>query len=319
MANQPIHHSPSFWLIMAGLWAWVPIVCIDNLNPFMALLNPKSAPATPTQAMALTASVKGSSSPMDLLPPIPTLAPRPLPSASGPAAVAPASQAPRPPLGQAPQAASSGHPKTPGLITVGLGQLMPRSAPANQSALMASRTLPVQRRLALATPIDAPAGTTTSRAIGSSPSSASPSDGQRPGAAALGGELSLGNLNETTPSMVPAARIEKLQRESSPDPLSALPRHWRQDLEPLLSVKDQVMPAEVVRLPATHLRQAQTVPITLNGSGQVRSKVEGLPKDSLNLIGQWADRQAKVPEGSLRPVMVVLEPASQLDNEQPSP
>jgi hypothetical protein len=313
MANQPIHHSPSFWLIMAGLWAWLPIVCIDNLNSLMALLNPKAVPAPRTQAIAIAASAQGSFSPLDLLPPIPAMPPSPHPSAARKAVPLAATSHQR-------AQNKSGVPhrlrqaNTPGLITVGLGKLIQRSRQENPTTLLASRNLPVQRRMALATPIDSPDNATAASQV-----FAKASNCLRPGAAALGGELSLSSLNETTTRMVPAARIEKLQREASPDPLSALPRHWRQDLQPLLSVREQVMPAEVVRLPANHLRQAQTVPITLNASGQVISSVEGLPQDSLNLIGQWADRQAKVPQGSLRPVMVVLEPASQLVNDQLSP
>lgn len=129
--------------------------------------------------------------------------------------------------------------------------------------------------------------------------------GSLPGSVLLGGPLGLESLHEK--AMVPAARTEQALRASAADRLSAVPLHWRNTMQSLVKGPDHVLPAEVVRLPAPHVRAAEEYPMVVKPGGMAETVVNP-PQSSKESLERWAERQAAIPPGSLRPVLVVLEP-----------
>jgi hypothetical protein len=107
--------------------------------------------------------------------------------------------------------------------------------------------------------------------------------------------------------MVPAARVEQALRATAADRLSAVPLHWRPTMEALVQGKNQVLPAEVVHLPAPHLQTPEEYPLAMKSDGVADTTVTP-SAPSRQALERWAERQSPTPEGSVRPVMVVLEP-----------
>jgi hypothetical protein len=134
-----------------------------------------------------------------------------------------------------------------------------------------------------------------------------------PGSVLLGGPLTLASLQEKP--MVPAARLEQTLRARSADRLSAVPLHWRPTMEALIQGKNQVMPAEVVRLPAPHLKEPEEYPMAVQPDGVAETPVNP-SAPSRQTLERWAERQNPTPQGTVRPVVVVLEP---LAAEQTAP
>jgi hypothetical protein len=130
-----------------------------------------------------------------------------------------------------------------------------------------------------------------------------------PGSLLLGGPLNLASLNEK--AMVPAARVEQALRATAADRLSAVPHHWRPTMEALIQTsapeKKEVLPAEVVHLPAPHLQTREEYPLAMKSDGVAETTVTP-SAPSRQALERWAQRQSPTPEGSVRPVMVVLEP-----------
>lgn len=144
------------------------------------------------------------------------------------------------------------------------------------------------------------------RAIG--PSAApGPSTPEPPlrGSLLLGGPLTLASLNEKP--MVSAARIERALRAASSNRLEAVPNHWRPTMEALIQGQKQVLPAEVVRVPAPHLKQPEEYPMAVLPDGVAETSVSPSPS-SRQTLERWAARQKPPAEGGVRPVIVVLEP-----------
>ena len=134
-----------------------------------------------------------------------------------------------------------------------------------------------------------------------------------PGSLLLGGPLTLASLHEKP--MVPAARLEQTLRARSADRLSAVPLHWRPTMEALIQGQQQVMPAEVVRVPAPHLKEPEEYPMAVQADGVAETSVTP-SAPSRQALERWAERQSPTPPGTVRPVMLVLEP---LAAEPPSP
>jgi len=126
-----------------------------------------------------------------------------------------------------------------------------------------------------------------------------------PGSLLLGGPLTLASLQEKP--MVPAARLEQTLRARSADRLSAVPLHWRPTMEALIQGKHHVMPAEVVRLPAPHLKEPEVYPMAVQADGVAETPVNP-SAPSRQALERWAERQSPTPQGTVRPVVVVLEP-----------
>ena len=126
-----------------------------------------------------------------------------------------------------------------------------------------------------------------------------------PGSLLLGGPLTLASLHEKP--MVPAARIEQVLRSSSADQLAAVPRHWRPTMAALIQGNNQILPAEVVRIPVPHLQRPEEYPMVVQSDGVAQTAAT--PSElSRQALERWAERQSPTPNGSVRPVMVVLEP-----------
>jgi hypothetical protein len=126
-----------------------------------------------------------------------------------------------------------------------------------------------------------------------------------PGSLLLGGTLTLASLQEKP--MVPAARLEQTLRARSADRLSAVPLHWRPTMEALIQGKNQVMPAEVVRLPAPHLNEPEEYPMAVQPDGVAETSVNP-SAPSRQVLERWAERQSPTTQDTVRPVVVVLEP-----------
>ena len=125
------------------------------------------------------------------------------------------------------------------------------------------------------------------------------------GALLLGGPLGLDSLKEKP--MVPAARLEQALRARSADRLEVVPPHWRPAMRALLNGPERVLPAEVVRVPAFHLKAPEEYPMAVKPDGVAETTVTP-PSRSRETLERWAQRQPPSPEGSVRPVLVVLEP-----------
>jgi hypothetical protein len=107
--------------------------------------------------------------------------------------------------------------------------------------------------------------------------------------------------------MVPAARIEQALRARSADRLAAVPLHWRATMEALIQGQQRVLPTEVFHLPVSHLMKAEDYPMVVKADGVAETPVI-LSELSRQALERWAERQSPTPQGSVRPVMVVLEP-----------
>lgn len=125
------------------------------------------------------------------------------------------------------------------------------------------------------------------------------------GSILLGGPLGLDSLQEKP--MVPAARLEQTLRARSADRLEVVPPHWRPTMRALLNGSERVLPAKVVRLPASHLSAPEEYPMVLKSDGMVETSKTPPPLSRAKLE-RWAQRQEGNDEGGDRPVMVVLEP-----------
>jgi hypothetical protein len=134
---------------------------------------------------------------------------------------------------------------------------------------------------------------------------AAPGQGPLPGSLLLGGPLTLASLQEKP--MVPAARIEQALRDSSTERLSSVPSHWRLTMETMIQGQERVLPTEVVHLPAPHLNKPENYPMAVRSDGVAVPPVI-LSELSRQALERWAKRQSPTPRGSVRPVMVVLEP-----------
>lgn len=142
----------------------------------------------------------------------------------------------------------------------------------------------------------------------SSPSDNRPETNQKSpvsDAVLLGGPLGLESLKERP--MVPAARLEQALRAQSSDRLEAVPLRWRPAMKALIKDAPRVLPAEVVRVPAPHLKAPEEYPMAVKSDGIAETTVTPSPA-SKERLERWAERQTASPENSVRPVMVVLEP-----------
>lgn len=136
-------------------------------------------------------------------------------------------------------------------------------------------------------------------------------------AAGLGGEINLENVNEKV--MPVAALAERQHWQRSGDPLSPLPRHWRDDLRRELGKDNKFVQAEVVRIPAPHVITAEEIPLAIHGNGQADSLVPPASAQSQQIVETWASRQSPVKEGVVRAVVVTLEPIDLSKNGPQAP
>lgn len=128
----------------------------------------------------------------------------------------------------------------------------------------------------------------------------------RSGTALLGGPLGLESIGEK--EMVPAARTELALRALAADPLQVFPRHWRNELRGLVRTALRVLPGEMVRIPAPHRRTPEEIPLAVSARGRAETTVAPSSPTSFQKLEGWAQRQSALPSGTVRPVVVVLEP-----------
>jgi len=160
-----------------------------------------------------------------------------------------------------------------------------------------------------------PSGTTAEIAGDTAPAATTPISGSL----LLGGPLGLESLRETP--MVPAARLEQAFRNRAANRLEAVPPQWRPAMQALLSGPERVLPAEVVRLPAPHLKTPEEYPLVVKADGIAETNVTPPPR-SKETMERWAQKLQASPPGSARPVLVVLEPMQaddQFPDHQPLP
>jgi len=137
------------------------------------------------------------------------------------------------------------------------------------------------------------------------------------GSLLLGGPLGLESLRETP--MVPAARLEQALRNRAANRLEAVPPQWRPAMQALLNGPERVLPAEVVRLPAAHLKAPEEYPLVVKADGIAETSVTPPPRSKATME-RWAQNLKASPPGSARPILVVLEPLQaddQLSKHQP--
>lgn len=127
-----------------------------------------------------------------------------------------------------------------------------------------------------------------------------------PGSILLGGPLGLESLREKL--MVPSARSERAQHAAASDRFQALPLHWRQHLQWLTGTAKQILPAEVVRVPAPHLKRPEAIPLAVSRDGMADTTVQPSSAKTKQALERWAARQPRLADGQMRPVLVVLEP-----------
>ncbi|MBM5816118.1 MAG: hypothetical protein FJ083_05880 [Cyanobacteria bacterium K_Offshore_surface_m2_239] len=137
------------------------------------------------------------------------------------------------------------------------------------------------------------------------------------GALLLGGPLGLESLSEKP--MVPAARLEQALRARSANRLEAVPPPWRPAMRALLQGADRVLPAEIVRLPAPHLKTPEEYPLVMKADGIAETTVTP-PLRSKETLERWARNATLPPSGSAKPLLLVLEPLpTETPTTDPSP
>ncbi|MEB3199943.1 MAG: hypothetical protein VKK62_05400 [Synechococcaceae cyanobacterium] len=127
-----------------------------------------------------------------------------------------------------------------------------------------------------------------------------------PDSALLLGNLDLSSLDEKP--MLPAARVERAVQVASPDPLSVVPRAWKAALASVIKAGERIIPAEIVRLPAPHLSAPEQIPVVLRSGAPADSPAAPPSASSRRLVQSWLQRQPSVARGSVRPVVLELEP-----------
>jgi hypothetical protein len=120
------------------------------------------------------------------------------------------------------------------------------------------------------------------------------------------GNLDLSDLDEKP--MIAAARLERARQISSPDPLSVVPKALKPAFLATIAAGDRVIPAEIVRLPAPHLQASEPIPLVLRPGGRVQGPSAWSSAATRLLVDGWLARQPAVVNGSVRPVVLKLEP-----------
>jgi hypothetical protein len=143
-------------------------------------------------------------------------------------------------------------------------------------------------------------------AAAADPAVLSPLAQQLQGADALGGEITLANLNE--PKMLPAARAERLSWQRSGNPLSPLPLHWQNRLRLETAGGPPIQRADLVRVPVAQLQQREEVAVLIDEAGTAQSLNVPHQQPVREAVEAWATRQQPADAGGLRAVVIAAEP-----------
>lgn len=127
-----------------------------------------------------------------------------------------------------------------------------------------------------------------------------------PSGAMLLGNLDLSSLAEKP--MLTAARLERSRQLAAPDPLSVVPKALKPTFRATIPQGERVIPAEIVRLPAPHLQTTEQFPLLLLPNGRVQGPTTFRSAASQQRVESWLARQPAVASGSVRPVLLKLEP-----------
>jgi hypothetical protein len=124
--------------------------------------------------------------------------------------------------------------------------------------------------------------------------------------ASLLGNVDLSSLEEKP--MLTAARLERASQIASPDPLSVVPKALKPSFLATIVDGERVIPAEIVRLPAPHLQTSEQIPLLLRPGGRAQGPSAWSSAATRQLVDGWLARQPAVVNGSVRPVVLKLEP-----------
>lgn len=127
-----------------------------------------------------------------------------------------------------------------------------------------------------------------------------------PSGAMLLGNLDLSSLEEKP--MLTAARLERSRQMASPDPLSVVPKALKPRFLATIPKDERVIPAEIVRLPAPHLQAPEQIPLLLHPGGRAQGPTSLSSAATRQQVEGWLARQPAVANGSVRPVVLKLEP-----------
>lgn len=120
--------------------------------------------------------------------------------------------------------------------------------------------------------------------------------------------------------MITAARLERASQIAAPDPLSVVPKALKSSFLATITEGERVIPAEIVRLPAPHLPTGEQIPVLLRPGGRAQGPSAWSSAATRMLVEGWLARQPAVVNGSVRPVVLKLEPlpgSSSLSAAQP--
>lgn len=139
----------------------------------------------------------------------------------------------------------------------------------------------------------------------------------------LGGVLTLGNLND--PLMPPIARAEQAQSIRSGDPLSAIPKMWREPMrQALKNLSETLKPptnplngkpttiaveqARVIHVPSSRVKRVSEVPLALQSDGTVDILNSPDDPEVVEEIKTWSSKQKLPDRGRMAPAVVHLHP-----------
>jgi len=127
-----------------------------------------------------------------------------------------------------------------------------------------------------------------------------------PAASRLGGALSLADrLDGPLQSFDRPARPDPRLQADTADPLA---RRWGEHLRALVQHTPLVLPVEVVRMRSRSVDRPQAIPMALWPDGSATTNVEPPDPTGQQLAQDWVRSQPPLVEGSVRPVVMVLEP-----------
>lgn len=144
----------------------------------------------------------------------------------------------------------------------------------------------------------------------------------------LGGVLTLGNINE--PLMPPIARAEQAQSIRSGDPLSTIPKMWREPMrQALKNLSDTLKPpsnalngkatsiaveqARVIHVPSSRVKRVSEVPLALQSDGTVDILNSPDDPEVVEEIKTWSSKQKLPDRGRMAPAVVHLHPIPEQD------
>lgn len=126
------------------------------------------------------------------------------------------------------------------------------------------------------------------------------------GASLLGGPLTL--ADRIGDSLEAYQQIARQSRPIEVDTTDPLPQRWAEHLRALIKSTPLVLPLEVVRVQSSDIQASRTIPLALWPDGSATTNVASPGQVGQQLAEAWVRQQPALIEGSVRPVLMVLEP-----------